>query len=77
MTAPALIAVITTIQPPTPAVRELNRWLGEVAGRLVIAGDKKGPAAYDLPHTDFLPLAAQQASGFALAELLPTGHYAR
>ncbi|HQF19780.1 MAG TPA: STELLO glycosyltransferase family protein [Kiritimatiellia bacterium] len=77
MTAPAFIAVITTIQPPTRAVRELNQRLGEVAGRLVIAGDKKGPAAYDLPHTDFLPLAAQQASGFALAELLPTGHYAR
>lgn len=74
---PVLFAVVTTIQPPTPAVRELQRRLALVGGRLVVAGDQKGPAAFDLPACDFLDLAAQRASGFALARALPTGHYAR
>lgn len=75
--APALVAVITTIQPPTPAVRELQRRLMQAGGRLVVAGDRKGPAAFDLPGCEFLSLDAQQAGGFTLAQRLPTGHYAR
>ena len=75
--APALVAVLTTIQPPTPAVRELHRRLAEIPARLVVAGDRKGPSAFDLPGCDFLSLADQRTSGFALAELLPVGHYAR
>ena len=75
--APKLFAVVTTIQAPTPAVRELRRRLAEVGGRLVVAGDRKGPAAFELPDCDFLGLDAQRASGFALAQALPTGHYAR
>ena len=74
---PGLFAVVTTIQAPTPAVRELHRRLVAAGGRLVVAGDKKGPAAFDLPDCDFLSLDAQRASGFGLAEALPTGHYAR
>jgi hypothetical protein len=74
---PDLIAVITTIQPPTGSVRELHRRLAAAGGRLVVAGDRKGPARFDLPGCDFLSLADQQASGFALAEKLPVGHYAR
>ena len=74
---PELFAVVTTIQAPTPAVRELHRRLVAAGGRLVVAGDKKGPAAFDLPDCDFLSLDAQRASGFGLAEALPTGHYAR
>lgn len=74
---PGLIAVITTIQPPTKSVQELHRRLAAAGGRLVVAGDRKGPAAFDLPDCDFLSLADQQASGFALADKLPVGHYAR
>ena len=70
-------AVITTIQAPTPAVRGLQRRLSALGGRLVVAGDRKGPASFDLPDCDFLSLAAQQASGFSLAGPLPVGHYAR
>lgn len=73
----ALQVVITTIQAPTPAVMAWQRRLAEVGGRLVVAGDQKGPAAFDLPVCDFLSLAGQRASGFSLAELLPTGHYSR
>ena len=74
---PSLYAVVTTIQPPTAAVRELHRRLAEGGGRLIVAGDQKGPASFDLPECDFLSLANQQASGFSLAGLLPAGHYAR
>ncbi len=69
--------VITTIQEPTDAVRELHRRLSESGGRLVVAGDANGPVSWDLPACDFLSLAHQRNSGFALADALPTGHYAR
>lgn len=74
---PDLFAVVTTIQPPTPAVVELHRRLVQIGGHLVVAGDKKGPAVWDLPDCDFLSLADQRASGFTLAACLPEGHYAR
>lgn len=74
---PGLFAVVTTIQAPTPAVRELHRRLADAGGRLVVAGDKKGPATFGLPDCDFLSLETQRASGFSLAATLPTGHYAR
>lgn len=70
-------AVITTIQPPTNAVIALKQRLDSLGGRLVVAGDRKGPASFELPGVDFLPVLAQKASGFALAGLLPEGHYAR
>ena len=70
-------AVITTIQPPTTAVRELHRRLAQVPGRLVVAGDKKGPPEFSLPNCDFLSLADQRTSDFELAARLPVGHYAR
>ena len=73
----SLFAVITTIQEPTDAVREMHRRLMEHGGRLVVAGDKKGPASWDLPDCDFLSLNDQFRSGFSLASPLPVGHYAR
>lgn len=72
-----LFAVITTIQPPTPSVLALHERLTTLGGRLVVAGDKKGPVCFDLPQCDFLSLADQVAGGYALAEHLPVGHYAR
>ena len=70
-------AIITTIQAPTPAVRAWSDLLGTYNARLIVAGDKKGPAAYDVPHTTFLSLSTQLEMPFALAKLLPTGHYTR
>jgi len=77
-----LYAVITTIQGPTECVRKLTQRLPEVAGRLIVIGDKKGPKSYDgAPGgdwpVDFLDLAAQQAGPFKLGNALPVGHYAR
>jgi len=77
-----LYSVITTIQEPTPSVVRLVGTLAGAGSRLVVAGDSKGPARFDGPAgapwpVDFLPLAAQVDSGFALARDLPTKHYAR
>jgi hypothetical protein len=54
-------------------------------GRLIIAGDTKGPDSFDLSdipgltgdQLEFLSIDRQLNSGFELAELLPTKHYSR
>ncbi len=73
----SLAAVVTTIQEPTAAVRALNEKLSNAEGVLIIAGDRKGPSAWDVPKSQFLSLADQLTLGFALAQHLPVGHYAR
>lgn len=70
-------AVVTTVQPPTPAARTLAERVSDAGGGLVVIGDRKGPSAYDLPSTDFYPLEDQHDLPFGVAGLLPTGHYAR
>lgn len=62
----SLFTVMTTIQPPTPAVQALHARLVECGSRLVVAGDAKGPSQWDLPDSDFLSLDDQLASGFSL-----------
>lgn len=69
--------VITTIQEPTAAVRSLQARLALDGIPLIVVGDKKGPARFDLPDTRFIPLDEQGKSPFTLAPLLPTGHYVR
>jgi hypothetical protein len=41
-----LYSVITTNQKPTASVLGLVEKLNEVGGKLIVAGDKKGPANY-------------------------------
>lgn len=72
-----MIAVITTIQPPTVAVEELNKRLRAINAHLVVAGDRKGPSHFDLPDATFLSLQTQQNSRFELGRKLPVGHYSR
>ena len=47
-----LYSVITTIQNPTASVLGLVKKLNEVGGKLIVAGDKKGPANFHPPRTD-------------------------
>jgi len=77
MSTSCLTAVITTIQPATPSVRGLLDRLQAIQGNLLVIGDKKGPASFDEPGAEFVPLTAQLALPYRLAALLPTGHYAR
>jgi len=73
----SLHAVVTTIQSPTPAMQELSRRLVSIGATLIVVGDRKGPAAFELPGTRFYSLTDQQASAFDLARLGPVGHYTR
>jgi hypothetical protein len=75
-------AVLTTIQEPTSCVLGLVNSLKQSGGSLIVVGDQKGPARFDLPGSepglcDFYSLARQRELPFALASLLPTKHYAR
>lgn len=71
-----LVAVITTIQSPTLAVRRLVARLGGEDASIII-GDRKGPSSYDLAGTEFFSLHRQLESRFDLARALPVAHYAR
>jgi hypothetical protein len=44
-----LYSIITTIQKPTASVLGLVEKLNEVGGKLIVAGDKKGPADFHPP----------------------------
>lgn len=77
-----LHAVITTIQEPTPSVHLLVERLAACGGKLIVAGDSKGPASFEGPPrsnwpVEFLSLADQGSKNFELAKHLPTKHYAR
>jgi len=80
-----LHAVITTIQEPTECVLRLAAALAGHEASLVIAGDTKGPADFDLSSVgdfaaerlSFLSMERQNDSGFGVAPLLPTKHYCR
>lgn len=58
-------------------MRQLVSCLAELNSTLIVVGDQKGPASYELAGTEFLTLSAQLESEFELARKLPTGHYAR
>lgn len=72
-----LHAVITTIQPPTPCMVALAARLQAVGAPLIVVGDAAGPASYDVSGSRLLTLADQLSLPYRLAQLLPTGHYAR
>src|SRR5262249_51696595 len=77
MNGPALVSVLTTIQPPPPCVRSLAAALARVEGQFLVLGDRKGPAQFPLPGADYYPLEAQRRLPFRLAGLLPVDHYTR
>lgn len=77
-----LHAIITTIQEPTGSVHRLVECLAECGGKLIVAGDSKGPSRFEGPGNvpwpvEFLSLAAQESGRYRLAENLPVKHYAR
>ena len=72
-----MIAVLTTIQSPTPCVGRLISRLQPSASPLIVIGDKKGPREFSLGGVQFFPLERQLEMPFALAATLPVGHYAR
>lgn len=72
-----LSAVITTIQPPTPAVEQLLDRLRPLNAPLLVVGDRKGPANFDASGSVFFDLETQLRMPFELARVAPAGHYTR
>ena len=72
-----IFTVITTIFPPGPCMQSLGQRLRTTPSPLVVIGDKKGPASFDLEGAVFLPLDGQKELSFKIIAILPTGHYAR
>ena len=72
-----LVSVLTTIQEPTDCARGLADRLGRVGAPLIVIGDRKGPARFDLPGAEFHDFASQPALPLALARLVPAAHYSR
>ena len=69
--------VVTSIAPPTDAMRALADGARACGWALICIGDKRSPERYDLDGAEFLSLGQQLDSGYRLAASLPTGHYAR
>ncbi len=72
-----MIAVITTIQPPTDSVHTLLRHLEPIQTKLIVIGDRKGPADYPVQGVEFFSLAEQLTLSFRMVPDLPVAHYAR
>ena len=77
MPAPDFTCVMTTIQEPTGCVLGLSSALSRFNGDMLVMGDRKGPAKFELPGARFYSLAEQQTLPLKLAPLLPVGHYVR
>jgi hypothetical protein len=66
--------VITSINPPTKAVRLFEAIAGD---RLLVVGDRKSPAQWECGRARFLSADEQQQSRFNIARGLPWNHYSR
>lgn len=69
--------VITTINHPTLAVKEIAKNLGRIDASFILVGDQKSPVDFEQPGATYLDLDAQRKTGFRYAEIAPTRHYAR
>src|SRR4051794_14272940 len=66
--------VLTTIFPPTEAIRRIAK---QQPDRVVVVGDQKTPREWAHPGVQYLAPDAQLANGWRTAELLPWNHYSR
>jgi len=77
MKTPSISAVVTSIQAPTVAMKELANKLRESGEELILVGDRKGPATYPIVNCRFFSIESQLKSKWQLASLLPEDHYSR
>lgn len=69
--------VVTTVNHPTAALRQLAGGCRARGCDLVIVGDEASPAGFTLEGGRYFDLAAQRRSGSKYAQACPTRHYAR
>jgi hypothetical protein len=66
--------VVTTINPPTPALYDLAQlpdW------KVVVVGDEKTPGDWYIPGVIFLSIEDQEKLPYKIIKLLPRNHYSR
>ena len=69
--------VITSISAPNPALAAYARQSSARGIDFIVVGDAKSPAGFSLEGCDYWDLKRQAESGFTLASILPSNHYAR
>lgn len=69
--------VVTSISAPNPILREFAARCEAHGFSFFLVGDAKSPAHFQLSGCEFYDLNRQRETGFKIAGLLPTGHYAR
>ena len=69
--------VITTINQPTVALTKYRDILLDLGWHIIIVGDRKTPAGFDLPGADYLSVDRQHDLFGELASIIPFNHYAR
>jgi len=66
--------VITSIAPPTEAVRAFARLKG---WRLIVVADRKTPDPWECAGVELVSVAGQEKLSYAITSKLPWDHYAR
>jgi len=69
--------VVTTINAPTPAVRQIARNAGRLDAQFIIVGDSKSPADFHQAGAAYLSLEDQTRGPFSYGRMAPARHYAR
>lgn len=72
-----MTTVVTTIQHPTDAMRQLSDLSLQVNEMVVVVGDAKSPPRYELEHAVFLSLEDQSALAYETAATAPLHSYSR
>lgn len=68
--------VVTTINPPTEAVRRISE-LADSGWRCIVVGDRKTPVNWSSPGIDYLSYEQQLTRFGDLARDIPANHYCR
>lgn len=69
--------IVTSISAPNEALRAFAAGCRAQNFHFAVIGDVKSPSAFELDGCDYHSLDRQRESGFAFADICPTGHYAR
>jgi hypothetical protein len=69
--------VVTTINHPTHAVKEIAKRSQDHGWKFILIGDTKSPPDFEISGATYLDIRAQQELPFKFSKICPTRHYAR
>ena len=73
----ATAIVVTSINAPNAAMRQLTRGAVEAGAQMIVIGDIQSPSDFLIEGSRFLSIRDQIATGFKFAGLCPSRSYAR